>query len=483
MSKKLIISGVFACVSLWGSAAPTQEPIVNNDFAIDAFDGPVLGSSRWVSLGGAATAVADGIAGVHWNPACFASRYLFELDWWEWDLALSYFSPGVFGQTDIFNNGVGLRSDAFHFGNSGLRFQFGRLGLGLDFRGKTFRVATTSGEVDVELLEGHSGLGWAFADGQLVLGLAVRGADLYVKKDRQELVRFSGVKHEFGLLVRPEGQRWRLGLVGRLPIESTIESGPGVIETNGVKSAAGFVLPQKVSMPWELRAGLAWQFFGRPLNQRWREARDVEEELEARLELLRCRRRLEQLKQEAEAQGRKLPPARRCPAELERPKSEEWWAREWQLRRREEATLKQAVAEEEERIYWARRRGYEALPRDYLLVSFDVVVTGATAGGVGLDAFLQQQRRLSGKNVSVGFGLGAEAEPWTDRLKVRAGFYLEPARISGSFARPHGTVGFEAKLFSWDLFGWVHPFSFSFLLAGDFAPRYADLGLGVGFWH
>ena len=45
------------------SAARAQEPIVDNDFNIDAVTGPVLGSSRIVGMGGAYTAIADGIAG------------------------------------------------------------------------------------------------------------------------------------------------------------------------------------------------------------------------------------------------------------------------------------------------------------------------------------------------------------------------------------------------------------------------------------
>lgn len=236
-------------------------------------------------------------------------------------------------------------------------------------------------------------------------------------------------------------------------------------------------------MPWEVQLGFAWQLFGRPLNQRWQEPREVDEELEARLELLRCRRRLEQLKAEAAAEGKKLPPARRCPAELERPKNEAWWEGEWRLRRAEKDTLEQAIEQEEERIYWARRRGYERLERWYLLFTADLLVTGSTAKGVGLDAFLQQQLRPAGERASVAFRLGAECEPLGDWLKTRAGFYLEPGRGRGASLRPHGTFGTEVRLFGWDFFGLVHPFTFSLSLTGDVAPRYVDLGLSIGFWH
>jgi hypothetical protein len=49
--------------------------------------------------------------------------------------------------------------------------------------------------------------------------------------------------------------------------------------------------------------------------------------------------------------------------------------------------------------------------------------------------------------------------------------------------RPHGTVGFDVRLFRWDAWGLFNPFDLTIGMTGDFAPRYVDLGLGVGFWH
>jgi hypothetical protein len=68
-------------------------------------------------------------------------------------------------------------------------------------------------------------------------------------------------------------------------------------------------------------------------------------------------------------------------------------------------------------------------------------------------------------------------------LKVRFGSYVEPARNEAGTIRPHGTLGFDLRLFTWDLFGLVSPFSIQLTGVGDVAPRYFDVGLGIGFWH
>ncbi len=490
------IGGFIAAIVFYTSPALAQEPIVDNDFNIDAVTGPVLGSSRIVGMGGSYTAIADGIAGAHWNPASFASRYLFELDWWEWDLALSLFGPGVFGQEDFFNNGRGVGADDFLFFNAGLRLQFGRFGFGVDSRTHVYKINAGSGNINITVEEGHLGAAYAFWDGQLVVGLGGRGADMSITvvKDDQELVHFTGGGAEIGVLLRLEERPWRIGLAARTPVESLVDPQKvdGVVEdVNGVKRVRDsdtdptydFILPTQVHMPWEVQLGFAWQFGDRRFNQKWEEPRDAEEELEEKVKYRRCWRAEDQLRIEAEREGREFPPGELCPDLEEEPEDEAWWEREAQIRAEEDRQLERAVDEEDERIYWARRRWYEADSRNYWLVSAELLLVGTTEKGLGVDGFLEQKHHEAGEEVSVGFRVGAETEPVAKILKVRAGFYLEPPRGAGADYRPHGTVGFDVRLFRWDLWGLFHPFDLTIGMTGDFAPRYVDVGLGVGFWH
>jgi hypothetical protein len=471
------------------SDARAQDTIVDNDFNIDAVTGPVLGSSRIVGMGGAYTAIADGIAGAAWNPASFASRYNFELDWWDWDLALSLFGPGVFGQEDFFNNGKGVGAEEFWFINVGLRLQFGRFGFGFDLRTHLYSMSVEGEAVNITLLEGHTGVAYAFWDGQLVTGLGARGANLDLTlpnapSDDQELIHFTDAGLEAGVLLRLADQPWRIGVAARLPVEAKAETEDNVFtDANGIKSIRGFILPKRVYMPWEVQLGFAWQFGDRRFNQKWEEPRDMEEELEQKVEYRRCWRMEEQLRIEAEKKGKPLPDKELCPDLEDEPEDEAWWEVENKIREEEDQQLEKAVDEEEDRIYWARRRWCEADSRNYWLVAAELLLVGATEKGVGMDAFLEQERREAGKDISVGIRIGAETEPWANRLKVRAGFYLEPPRgVLGDY-RPHGTVGFDVRLFRWDVWGLFNPFDLTVGMTGDFAPRYIDLGIGVGFWH
>ena len=87
------------------------------------------------------------------------------------------------------------------------------------------------------------------------------------------------------------------------------------------------------------------------------------------------------------------------------------------------------------------------------------------------------------EDLSLGFHLGAETEIVDNRLKLRAGFYLEPARNSNSVLRPHGTAGLEVRMFAWDFFGCFRPFDLKVSLTVDGAERYLDIGIGIGVWH
>jgi hypothetical protein len=131
-----------------------------------------------------------------------------------------------------------------------------------------------------------------------------------------------------------------------------------------------------------------------------------------------------------------------------------------------------------------------ALPRPdgghYLLVSVDVQVAGAVEDAVGVSSFLAGVREDSGGSASVSIRAGAEAEVWRRRLRLRAGTYYEPSRLSdpilltGTSGRLHGTGGFDVRLFDFSLFG---PRSLRLGLVTDIARRYSNAGISVGFWH
>jgi hypothetical protein len=116
-----------------------------------------------------------------------------------------------------------------------------------------------------------------------------------------------------------------------------------------------------------------------------------------------------------------------------------------------------------------------------LVISAELVVTGALTRAGGLEAFLARQLQPSGRHTTFSPRLGLEKEYLPGRLRLRAGSYREPSRFEGVPARTHLTAGAELRLFSFRLWGAERRPALA--LALDFAPRYGNAGLSLGFWH
>lgn len=113
--------------------------------------------------------------------------------------------------------------------------------------------------------------------------------------------------------------------------------------------------------------------------------------------------------------------------------------------------------------------------REYVLVSADVVLTGAVPDGYGIEAFLQDDLQRSGENATIGLRLGAESEVVPDWVTARAGTYYEPSRFDRSSGRVHGTFGADVKApIVWD---------FRLSTSADVSASYFNWGVGLGLWH
>ncbi|MFT3923643.1 MAG: hypothetical protein QM778_14020 [Myxococcales bacterium] len=446
-----------ACLGLmlgfWGdlpqARAQAQGGFTSNNYSIDLFTGPVVAGGRIRGMAGAYAAIASGIDGSVFNPAGYAERVESEINWWEWELTGSLSLGGIFHDNDFDNNGHDDLSsaDAFSVGLGG-RMQFGHVGTGLSAVAQTFTLKDASDKAfaDVVLTNLRAGGGYAFLDGDLVVGATLRGVILQVDSPtgaQQTLVNFFGLGAEFGVLARPAHERYRAGLAVRTPIESRPNNSGEVV--NGLRTAQGLVLPERVHVPWELDLGFAYQFGERRTNVPWRETTGIRTNLQRQL-----------------ANGTYLPPPlydgpAYTPIPHDNPK----------------AALRQAIANDRE----AERRLIRNQPRRYVLVSGDLILYGKTDRGQGLTSFLTQQPETSGAKNSVGVRFGMESEVLQNRMKVRAGTYLEPSRFQRSYYRPHGTLGFDVRLF--DLWRW----SFRGTATIDAAPRFFDWGAAIGIWR
>jgi hypothetical protein len=115
-----------------------------------------------------------------------------------------------------------------------------------------------------------------------------------------------------------------------------------------------------------------------------------------------------------------------------------------------------------------------------LILAADLVVTGATASGAGVEAFGMHELQPSGRHtvVSVRGGLAAEVMP--GRLRLRGGSYWEPGRFEGVGGRTHATFGIDLRVLKFPLFGERRG---RISLTGDVADRYRNIVASIGFWH
>ncbi len=468
------------------------QPLVANDFRVDLTQGLVLGSGRAVGLGGALTALAPGIDGVAWNPAAYAHRASHEIFWFEWNPSVSAMFPGLFHGDDFFNNGlgrdrgIGVTGSAFI--DLGLGLLFGNYGGGVLSSSQVYRLRGDSGEaVEVTAITIRAGAGASLLGGDIVVGVGTRVEffDLVTGSTGFDVFELLGAGVEGGVQVRPEGRRWAFGFAARSPVRTPVaDAGSDPPEV-----VAGYVVPVEVVLPWELQAGFAYQLGPRIFHRRYRPRADPE--ALARLELARVqceRERAQSIRESGNPEGAvaALPPewdGGDCLGELSPPRDHDFWVEERARRAGEARGVAWRIDYTRRKLDLARRREVDSLPRRYVLFTSEVIVYGRVPDAIGIDALIDQERRRRAETASFGFRAGIEGEPWSNRLKLRAGTYVEPGRNVGVDPRAHFTAGFDLRLFRWEALGPADPWDFELGSNLDVARDYFDIGLGIGFWH
>ncbi|MBN8228393.1 hypothetical protein JYK02_12860 [Corallococcus macrosporus] len=392
------------------AALADNPPLTSSNYAIDVFQGPVLAPVRVSGLAGAYAPIAEGVEGIAVNTAAPAVRSLYSSEHVDYDLSLGFTFPSSVRNTDFDNNGsVGFTFKDFVFPQLGGLIQWGPWGfgglasiqtytLGQDANGQTLLLNTSRFQLQ---------LARTFLDGELSAGVGLRAVSLTLDSDAAPeagLASMLGGNLEAGALWTPMALPLRAALTFRAPVQGRLTpDSPAAADAEGNVKVADLYLPSTIKLPWEVEAGIAWQFGGRPLQMPW------------------------------------------GPDRAER---------------------------------------YRALPREKLLLTGSVLISGASSNAIGFESFLSQQLERSGRRLVISPRVGAEWEPLENRLQLRAGSYLEPSRFDSIGPRLHGTAGAELRLFSWSVFGLMSPGT-SWRISGfaDVSRLYFGWGFGVGTWH
>ena len=423
--------------------------------------------------------------GVYNNAAAPAVREPFSSKWVDIDPSVGISLPGAYGNVDFDNRGQSgtdtqQRTNRFLAYNAGLQVQLGRLGLNVLSDFLQYSVSSAGGNpVSLTLGKIHAVAAYSFFDNQLVVGAGARVIFVNVAEkgttDSNALVRMLGAAPQIGVIAKPTNVPWRLGATIRAPVEAApFRLGPG-LSPSGQTQAGNYVLPTKITEPWEIEAGIAYQLGPRPLNPAWVNPHEQEQDFAYDISERRRQRaalRNEELAKLSEPDTAEEKAARALHLEILAREEED-------ARANEDRELREASI----RLREERQARYLNWPREHLLMLASVLVTGPSIDAVALEGFVDQRREIVGQHVSVAPRFGVESEPIPNLVKGRAGTYFEPSRFEGTPHRQHFTVGGDLRLFTWDLFGILAKITWRASAFIDIAPRYQNFGITVGPWH
>jgi hypothetical protein len=475
-----------------GPLGENGDPIRTSSYKVDLTQTPVVGGTRLTGIAGSYVALAEGTDGNSQTPVAPAVRVPHSYDYFDYDLGLGLTLSSMLRNTDFFNTGrstdLDARQTGFVFLSPAINLTYGSFGLGLTLELQHYDVSQTDPvtnerhKLGADFVTGHLQLANAFFDQQLILGVGARVVSLSLSDltvGQQELFSTEGVGAELGLLIRPNEQQFRIGAAFRSSVTtSALENsqvqpnaqGDRVLGT-GPEQVDALWLPDNVALPWDLNVGFALMLGARRFNPFWYYDEQGLDRLRRNIEMRRSKRREQARQWLADARRRGLDvTAQRAALDAEEA--------------RQVALEAQELTEHERRARAALKRRNAEMSRRYVLISTSLVLTGAVHDAVTVSSFLSRVVDRSGRDLVVSPRLGLETETVPNWVKVRAGSYVEPTRSEGGLMRVHGTLGLEAKLFPWTVFGlWEEGSEWRISGALDVARRYLGWGFGFGNWH
>ena len=246
-----------ASVVLSAASAHAQDGV-----RVDLYTGPLITSGRVIGMGGAFLAIAEGADAQLVNPAAYTMRAPHTInDWFDWDVALSWFNVGAEDDIDLDQSGRSAFEDA-ELVQMGFNLKFGRHGFGLLGVIQNYTISRTLDDAEEQLVYGQSvvSIGYAYAETGWTWGVALVGGTANVERpgDPEPIARLNGAGLMFGMVVHEADSPWRFGITGR-----TQSIGK---DFEGDQAARNTLIPQSIVLPGTLAIGAARQWGARVFN-------------------------------------------------------------------------------------------------------------------------------------------------------------------------------------------------------------------------
>jgi hypothetical protein len=226
-------------------------------------------------LGGASIGFAEGSVGTLSNAAAAAVRRTTKSGDFAWDFHVDGQSAAF--ASDFDNNGLEDTDDyASTIGTLGLVVQYRQWGVGIVATATSTRIVEDDGDATTEdgVLEPKGVVGKivvarASRDEAHTFGGGLRWGSLAMTRPSQGLpeVRMFSVtlpSIEAGYMWRPVQAKYRVGVDVGMPISG----GTTALDTCDPLNCEGYILPERVEVPWVVGGGAAYRFGSTPWNKR-----------------------------------------------------------------------------------------------------------------------------------------------------------------------------------------------------------------------
>lgn len=396
---------------LSASIASAQDVAPGTPERLYLSPGVLLGSHRMVAMGGAYTAIAEGIEGYPSNLAVLAHRRKTQKDNFDLSLTFGWLDiPLPFAQSrDLDNDGHEDNAYSNQL-QGGMLIQYSRYGVGGFWRllHQNYCVdAQCTSTVDMNMTTTSGGFAVALGRDDVIAGVGLYGASALLLHDGQ-IHAYSGTGGQFDLLVRPQYVPLRVGISVKPPVRAKF-----VGDQNNPPFVGQRAFIREVAVPGVVSLGVSFKVG------------------------------------EGATTYNRLSPA----------------------------------ALHEIRLKYGLERSPPEVPLDApsgrVLVSTQLDIISGVGGALPPAYFgtqLYSGVPVVGEYTLYQPRLGAEVEALPKRLRLRGGLYLEPSAFRDHGFRSHVTGGFELLLFhllaDWSLSSSV-----------DFASKYRNFGLSIGFWQ
>ncbi|HYQ42494.1 MAG TPA: hypothetical protein VER11_11000 [Polyangiaceae bacterium] len=252
---------VFALLSAVTTRVHAQEN-TEEPRTIDTVRGTIRGSTRLIGLGGAFVAIADDTQGVAINPASAAVRLPYSWDPFDYSFGIDLGIATWLPKNDVYNAPqTSGTSGGSLFGSFAILTNYQHVGLGIAAEAEQ-NVASHKGQQGFSTkLTANFGLmrpalAYGYFDGQLLLGAGLRVLGFSFGGHQGKVPLTAGIGYTAGVIVKPAGQQFRVGVAIEQPINAEVASDDG--------SA-----PTMVHVPWTAAMGFAYQFGTRKLNPKF----------------------------------------------------------------------------------------------------------------------------------------------------------------------------------------------------------------------